>query len=132
MRVHSAATRLTLLVVALAAVGCKSSGTAFNPPPPPLIPKFAYVANRNSANVSAYTINATTGALAPVAGSPFAAGTNPVGVAVDPTGKFAYVGNYSSNNVSAYTINATTGALTPVPGSPFAAGNGPIGVAVAR
>ena len=50
---------------------------------------FAYVTNENpynnvSGNVSAYAINASTGALTAVAGSPFAAGSDPVGVAVGP------------------------------------------------
>ena len=40
--------------------------------------KFAYVTNQGSANVSAYPIIATSGALTPVAGSPFAAGSGPV------------------------------------------------------
>ncbi len=93
-------------------------------------PKFAYVANDVSGNVSAYTINSSTGALSPVLGSPFGAGTGPVSVAVDPSGKFAYVANESSANVSAYTINSTTGALSPVTGSPFAAGSFPFSVAV--
>src|SRR5580698_9104200 len=61
---------------------------------PGVVVQFAYVANYDSANVSAYTINAKTGKLTPVAGSPFGAGTEPEGVAVDPTGKFAYVANY--------------------------------------
>ena len=95
---------------------------------------FAYVTNygysSSEGNVSAYTINATSGVLTPVAGSPFAAGTSPIGVAVDPKGKFVYVSNIGSNNVSAYTINATSGVLTPVAGSPFAAGTSPRGVAV--
>src|SRR6202011_1547651 len=83
--------------------------------------KFAYVVNEGDNTVSGYTINATTGALTPIAGSPFAgtAGTYPQPVAVDPSGKFAYVANSSSTTVSGYTINATTGALTPVAGSPF-------------
>ncbi len=67
--------------------------------------KFAYVANSGSSNVSAYTINATTGALTAVPGSPFAAGTTPVSVTVDPSGKFAYVANSGSDTVSAYTID---------------------------
>ena len=67
-----------------------------------------------SDNVSTYTIDATTGALKKVKGSPFAAGTTPYGVAVDPSGKFAYVANLGSNNVSAHTIDANSGALTPV------------------
>jgi DNA-binding beta-propeller fold protein YncE len=90
--------------------------------------KFAYVANFNDNNVSAYSVGAN-GALTPVAGSPFAAGINPNSVAVNPTGKFAYAVNFRSNNVSAYSIGAD-GALTPVAGSPFAAGINPNSVAV--
>ncbi len=80
--------------------------------------------------VSAYTIDATSGALTPVAGSPFAAGGFTDILAVDPTGKFAYVANVYSNNVSAYTIDGTSGALTPVAGSPFAAGTQPQAITV--
>lgn len=80
--------------------------------------------------MSAYTINSTTGALSPIGGSPFAAGTRPYDVAVDPSGKFAYVVNNISNDVSAYTINMATGALSPVSGSPFSTGSAPISVAV--
>ena len=43
--------------------------------------KFAYVANQISNNVSAYTVNAKSGALTPVAGSPFGTATEPLGVA---------------------------------------------------
>ena len=73
----------------------------------------------------------TSGALAPVKGSPFAAGIEPNSVAVAPDGKFAYVPNIDTANVSAYAIDATSGALTPVKGSPFAAGSYPCCVAVA-
>ena len=63
-----------------------------------------------------------------MAGSPFAAGTNPVSVTVDPTGKFAYVANATvPGTVSAYFINAT-GALTSA--STVVAGNYPISVTV--
>ena len=98
----------------------------------PAGPEFVYVANANSGNVSGYTIDATTGALTAISGSPFAAGTNPQSVTVDPTGKFAYVTNDGSANVSGYTIDPTTGALTPISGSPFAAGTSPRSVAVTR
>lgn len=72
------------------------------------VPIFIYVGNRDSGNVSAYSINASTGALTPVPGSPFATGTSPFGVALDPSRKFVYVGNNGSSNVSAYTIDATS------------------------
>ena len=55
----------------------------------PVFGQFTYVANQFSNDVSGYTINATTGALVPIAGSPFAAGAAPLSVVVDPTGRFA-------------------------------------------
>jgi 6-phosphogluconolactonase (cycloisomerase 2 family) len=84
------------------------------------IPRFAYVANYNSNNVSAYTINTSTGVLTSI-GAAVAAGTGPQSVTVDPSGKFAYVANWVSSDVSAYTINSTTGALASV-GPAVAAG----------
>jgi 6-phosphogluconolactonase len=65
--------------------------------------KFAYVANFNSKNVSAYSIG-SNGALTSIAGSPFAAGGGPISVTVDPRAKFAYVANKGSDNAS--PINA--------------------------
>lgn len=84
--------------------------------------KFLFVTE--SAGVAVYPINKTTGALGVAAtGSPFAAGSNPYSVSVDPTGQFVYVGNDTSANVSEFTLNGTTGVLTAVTGSPVAAGN---------
>jgi 6-phosphogluconolactonase len=93
-------------------------------------PRFAYVANLGSNNVSAYSVDASTGALRAIAGSPFAAGTVPVAVAVDQTGHFAYVVNQTDATISAFTIDRTSGALTPVSGSPFATGTSPTSVAI--
>ncbi len=117
---------VAVFVLSLAFVAVATSAYAQTPQP-----RFIYVVNRGSNNVSAYTISATTGALTPIAGSPFPAGSLPVSVAVDPSGRYAYVANEGSGNISAYTIDATTGALRPVPGSPFAAsGSSPHSVAV--
>jgi Lactonase, 7-bladed beta-propeller len=72
--------------------------------------EFVYVTNLSSNNVSAYAINASTGALTQLTGSPFAAGYQPSGVAIDSSGKFLYVANngsisgHYSGNVSAYAI----------------------------
>ena len=83
--------------------------------------KFAYVVNPGSfvspGAVWGYDINATTGALTPIAGSPFATGTAATTVAVDTSGEFAYVATLAG--LSGYTVDAVTGALTPIPGSPF-------------
>ena len=90
--------------------------------------KFAFVANAGSNNVSAFSINITTGALTPVPGSPFPAGIDPSSLVVE--GKFLYVINAGSNDISAFAIDANTGKLTPVPGSPFGAGQAPSSVTV--
>jgi 6-phosphogluconolactonase len=86
---------------------------------------FAFVANGAANDVAAFAIDAKTGALTPIAGSPFAAGTGVVGVMVDPSGQFVYTANNVPNDVSAYTIDKKVGTLTPILGSPFAAGNSP-------
>lgn len=90
---------------------------------------FLYVANVGSNTISGYSMDATTGALTPMAGSPFNAGSLPERIAVDPSGKFMYVTNDNPNDqfglpgtVSGFVIDSATGALTPVQGSPFPAG----------
>lgn len=74
--------------------------------------RFAYVANSGSNDVSAYTINATNGALTAVTGSPFTAGTGPSSITVDQTGKYAYVTNHGTTTISVFAIDAATGALS--------------------
>ncbi len=82
--------------------------------------RFAYVANWGEGDtvgsVTAYTINASTGALT-FTGTTAAPCCAPWSVAVDPSGKFAYVANeggFPPTSVSMYTIDATTGALTSI------------------
>ena len=50
----------------------------------PVFGQFAYVANQFSNDVSGYTINATTGALTPIFGSPFTASIGPRSVTTTP------------------------------------------------
>jgi 6-phosphogluconolactonase len=91
--------------------------------------RFAYVANKLSNNISAYAVNATSGALTPIAGSPFVStGSGPESVRVGPGGNFLYVTNSSSNNLSIFSIASGTGVLTPV--ATVAAGDVPYGIAV--
>jgi 6-phosphogluconolactonase len=95
-------------------------------------PRFAYVANRGSNNISAFSIDSVTGTMTALAGSPFAAGNLPVAIAVDPTGHFAYVVNQKDATLSAFLIDRSSGALTEVSGSPFTTGLSPTSVAVAN
>jgi YVTN family beta-propeller protein len=86
--------------------------------------RFLYVSDPAHNSVLGFTIQSN--ALAPISGSPFAAGTQPLGMTAAPQGALLFVANHGSNNVSAYVIDANTGALAPVSGSPFAtAGQGP-------
>ena len=85
---------------------------------------FLYAANTDDANgsISAFNIR-PNGALAPVAGSPFATvpGGGPAGFY--DGGKILYVALQNANGVAALNI-ADDGSLTPVAGSPFSAGHG--------
>jgi len=74
--------------------------------------KFVFAVNDGSNNLSVYKINSTTGALTPVAGSPFATGNSPYALAITPNATFVYVGNDFAGTISAYRINPTTGVLT--------------------
>ena len=85
--------------------------------------KFLYVGMSGTVNannaVSAFSIDATTGALRQIAGSPFATGNNPQGITADPSGSFLYTANSNDSTVSAFTIDGPSGTLTPISGSPF-------------
>ena len=91
-----------------------------------LLGRFLYLGNKCSTSgcsgagtVSAFDVSSGTGALTVASGSPFAAGTAPSGVAVDPSGRFTYVANSTDDTISAYSLDQTTGALTAISGSPF-------------
>jgi 6-phosphogluconolactonase (cycloisomerase 2 family) len=92
---------------------------------------YLYAANEGSDNVSAYTVNSSSGALTAVTGSPFATGSGPIGVSCVQKGRegpYLYATNSGSNNVSGYSIDASSGALTQVKGSPFSAATEPYGI----
>jgi 6-phosphogluconolactonase len=64
----------------------------------------------------------TSGTLNEITGSPYATGTGPTGVVLDPTGSYVYVANKGSNNISAFTLTLASGKLAVVAGSPFSSG----------
>lgn len=88
---------------------------------------FLFAANTGSTGgagsntISVYSIDAGTGALTPVAGSPFAATTAPTALAIAPSGRYLYVSDYHDNTVTAFAISAT-GSLTPTAGGPTVTG----------
>jgi 6-phosphogluconolactonase (cycloisomerase 2 family) len=95
--------------------------------------KFVYAANNGpntpgaGKGVSGFTVDSTTGALTPIARSPFDTPNYAMDVAVDPATRFLFATIPAMNAIAAYSINPTTGDLTPVPGSPFSNGSMPLG-----
>jgi 6-phosphogluconolactonase (cycloisomerase 2 family) len=90
-------------------------------------PQFVYTTNPLSPQIAASKMDPTTGALTPVAGSPFDERLSPGPLAVDPAGKFVFVANQSTaapSAISVFKIDQTTGALTEVANSPFSSGSG--------
>ncbi len=80
--------------------------------------------------IHVFSVNASTGAITEVLGSPFNAGLIPVQLAVDPTGRFVYVANQLSEDITAFSVDASTGTLTELPGSAFPIGSQPIALAI--
>jgi 6-phosphogluconolactonase (cycloisomerase 2 family) len=85
--------------------------------------KFLYVANPTSNTVTGYTINASTGALTAIAGSPFTTEPSPRFVSGEPSGKFVYVTTLGSSTnpprISGFSLNGTSGVLTELANSPY-------------
>jgi 6-phosphogluconolactonase len=86
------------------------------------------VTNNFGNNVSVYSIDASSGALSEVAGSPFPANSNPAEILITPSGKFVYVTNPGIGMVTAFSFS--NGVLTQLPTSPVPSGAGAIGLAV--
>jgi DNA-binding beta-propeller fold protein YncE len=99
----------------------------------------AALANGADLFVSAYDTTANTGyifgfaigsggALTPLAGSPWKAGTHPSALVGDSTSAYLYVTDYSGSDVLGYAVSG--GGLTPLSGSPYPAGGLPSAIAV--
>jgi 6-phosphogluconolactonase len=100
------------------------------PPTPTVQPKFAYTANEETANLSGYSVDPTTGALTPLAGFPIASGTNPIFITHDPANKFAIVADIASDKINVYAISPTTGMLTPLQPFAYATGREPRSITI--
>jgi 6-phosphogluconolactonase len=72
--------------------------------------QYLYATNGNVANLSAYSINQTTGALTALATPTYATGNGPLFSTWDPTGTYMYIANDGDGTVTGYTLG-TAGAL---------------------
>ncbi len=88
---------------------------------------YVYVANFNANDVSAYSIDPSTGNATPIAGSSiYAVGNGPLCLLVEPSeGRYIYTANFLSNTVSGLALNPATGGLSAVQNTPFGAAQQP-------
>jgi 6-phosphogluconolactonase (cycloisomerase 2 family) len=88
--------------------------------------RFLYVVNAvdgTGSSVTEFTIDATTGVLTGVPGSPVALPSFPLTVAIDPGAQFAYIGfrgEQGRGAIRILSIDQNTGALTETSASPVA------------
>ena len=75
---------------------------------------------QNPGRIYGFDINATSGALSGISGSPFAATLNsaPLDSSVTPDGQALYVAESFGQSVEGFNINQANGALTQIPGTP--------------
>ncbi len=100
--------------------------------------KFLYVANSGNTNVnqpgseiSAFTIDPTSGKLAFIAGEPFGTGSGPRCMLEDPTNQFIYTGNFNDSTVTGSIIDVNAGVLNKLrAGSVFQSSGNPTWCAV--
>ena len=91
----------------------------------PFLPTpFLYVTDQSQNQVITYSINTTTGAIAPLTSSPTATGTGPDGITVDPRGLYVYVANKFGESVSGYAVSQTNGALSSISSATGGTGSG--------
>ena len=93
-----------------------------------------YVSNSDSDNISAYTVNGTTGGLSAIAGSPVANVSTPSAIAVSRNGFFAFATNSQTNKVTSFRIGTDGGLLlasgTATSPNPASVGTAPSAVAI--
>ncbi|HEY8367964.1 MAG TPA: beta-propeller fold lactonase family protein, partial [Thermodesulfobacteriota bacterium] len=92
----------------------RTSGVAIHPSG-----RFVYVGNPTTDAVAAFEVDLSAGTVSPIDADPvapgvqgFPAGTEPLDLAVDPTGLALYVTDLNDWSITAYAIDPASGALT--------------------
>jgi 6-phosphogluconolactonase len=92
--------------------------------------KFLYALGSEDGNIYEFTVDAGSGSLTPVAGSPFHQGSvlYASSLIVDPSGKSLYFSSENSVYIQVLSIDGTTGALSAAPESSVYAAATPLGM----
>lgn len=119
---------LALLTLSVLGCGETNNDVSINQPLPsgsPIIPIarlefYTLGANFNGGGINSFRTDSQTGALTPVAGQPFATGSQYFTVAFSRPGRFVYGVDVVSNNINGFRLDPTSGTLTALPGFPVA------------
>jgi len=83
--------------------------------------KFLYVTNTGNTTLSeplseitAYTIDQTSGKLATIPGEPFSIGAGPTCMLEDPSGQFIYIASFNDSQITGKIIDVNSGVLNPL------------------
>jgi 6-phosphogluconolactonase len=92
---------------------------------------FLYVGNIGSNNISVFSIDASSGTLTQIQGSPFPIGMTPLNMALLPSGNALYVtggGSGPQGIIQIFTLSS--GVLHPIPGPANPPGRSPVGLII--
>lgn len=95
--------------------------------------RFVFASNAGSNDISGFSIDATTGNLSLIAGSPFSTGGNGcqgIAVATTPDVSFLFAANTCSDNISVFKIGS--GGSLSLLGTPISTGTSPIDLKVTK
>ena len=82
--------------------------------------------------MSAYLLDASTGALTPAPTPTISTGSRPVSVTIEASGRFAYVADGTDGKVSVYDVDAVSGMLNSRPALTVDAGQSPNKIVLSR
>ena len=102
---------VTALIVVSVSVMLACGGSSSNAPPATGSGAYVYATNAGG-SVTGFSIDASSGALSPVAGSPFIGPISSQGAAATPDGQYLFVTSSRNNTVNGYVVDRSTGALT--------------------
>ena len=93
--------------------------------------RFLYATDQIANQLIGYVVQAN-GSLVPMVNGPFATGSFPINLTIDPRGRLIYVVNYNSSTVTGYAIDTSTGtpSITSASGTSTLTGTGPTCVAI--
>jgi 6-phosphogluconolactonase (cycloisomerase 2 family) len=82
--------------------------------------KYLYVLNNGTTattttpccSIAAYTLNATSGTLTEITGSPYTVGSGPVCMVEDTSNQYLYVSNHNDGTITGKVIDSTTGRIS--------------------